>query len=118
MGTSDVKGKVVDVTFQSAVVATGNGTTLRLDGASGVLAQVTGITTATITWEATLDGTNYVAVKATNLTSGTAATTATADGLYLLNASGATLVRARVSSWTDGTITVTGRSTSLPFSIA
>jgi hypothetical protein len=105
-------GQIKVVPMQVAAVATGNGTvivTTELDGGAmtAVTFQVTGITTATITWEATIDGT-WVAVQATNLNSGTAATTATADGLYRFTCLGLMQVRARISAWTSGTITVTG----------
>jgi len=103
--------------MQNAAVATGNGTAMECTaatrGAMTVLTmQVQGITTATITFEATIDGSNWVAVQATNLNSGSAATTATADGLYRLTVLGLVSVRARISAWTSGTITVTGILTS------
>ena len=83
--------------------------TAAADGVYATLtAQVVGITTATITWEGTVDGTNWVAIQATNLNTGSAATTATADGLYRINVTGLLKVRARISAWTAGTITVTG----------
>ena len=99
--------------MQNAAVATGNGTAIEtIDASSGaftVLAmQVTGITTATITFEATIDGTNWVAVTAKNLNGGVEATTATADGIYTIMVAGLPKVRARVSAWTTGTIYVTG----------
>ena len=102
--------------MQNAAVATGNGTAIETTGAangacSTLAMQVTGITSATITFEATIDGTNWVAVLATNITSGTAATTATANGVYRLDCSGLASVRARISAWTSGTITVTGVAT-------
>lgn len=106
-------GQYKRVVMQSAAVATGNGTSISCtEIESGALtsltAQVTGITTATITWEATIDGTNWVAVQFTNLNDGTAATTATANGLYRATVLGLVSVRARISAWTSGTITVTG----------
>jgi hypothetical protein len=99
--------------MQDAAVATGNGTVIDTtaisDGALTVLAmQITGITTATITFEATIDGTNWVAVQATNLNDGSEASTATADGIYRLTCLGLRQVRARISAWTSGTIYVTG----------
>lgn len=101
------------VVMQAAAVATGNGTVMPCisngdGGMTTLTVQVVGITTATITFEATVDGTNYVAIQFTNLTSGTAATTATADGIYRATVLGLLDVRARVSAWTSGTITVTG----------
>lgn len=98
--------------MQSAAVAVGNGTavsTVDVDGAFTVLAmQVTGISTATITFEATIDDTNWVAVQVTNLNDGSESTTATADGIYRLTCLGLNQVRARISAWTSGTIYVTG----------
>lgn len=99
--------------MQSAAVATGNGTTAQTtsgaDGAYTTLtAQVVGITTATITWEGTIDGTNWVAVQVTDLTTGGTSTTTTADAIVRVVVLGLMQVRARISAWTSGTITVTG----------
>jgi hypothetical protein len=94
-------------TLQSAAVATGNGTVMDVTGLSWGVAQIQGITTATITWEATIDGTNWQGLRASLLSSGTAAATATADGLYQIDLRGLTQIRARISAWTSGTITVT-----------
>jgi hypothetical protein len=103
--------QVGEVIMQSAAVATGDGTAFDTGthGYNTLAMQVKGITTATIKFETTIDGTNWVAVLATNVTSGTAATTATADGVYRLDMSGLHQVRARISAWTSGAITVTGR---------
>lgn len=106
-------GQYSVLTMQSAAVATGNGTsmvTTGLDHGSLTAAtfQIVGITTATVTFEATIDGTNWVAFRVTNLNSGTDATTATADGLYRATVIGLISVRARISAYTSGTITITG----------
>lgn len=99
--------------FQSAAAATANGTAADCTPVSdgpyySATVQIVGITTATVTWEGTVDGTNWVAVRATNLNAGTDATTATADGIYRLTVLGFKQVRARISAYTSGTITVTG----------
>lgn len=99
--------------LQSAAVATGNGTPLACtDLSKGAFAwlaiQVKGITTATITWEATINGADWVAVAVTNLNTGAAATTATADGVFRADVRGFAQFRARISAWTAGAITVTG----------
>ena len=104
------------VPMQSAAVATGNGTSLGCADVSlgyfnYATFQVTGITTATITWEANIDGTNWVAIAVTNLNTATAATTATADGLFRVQCTGLMNIRARISAWTTGTIYVTGIAT-------
>lgn len=102
------------VVMQNGATATGNGTAIVTvtgsDGAYSLLdMQVTGITTATITFEATVDGTNWVAVgAATGADWTTVATTAAADGIYRIVIGGLCQVRARISAYTTGTITVTG----------
>lgn len=110
--TTRIRPLATTVTMQSAAVATGNGTAVNVaaGGYVTLVAQVTGITTATITWEATIDDSTWVAIRATDLTSGTAASTATANGLFSLTVSGLSQVRARISAYTSGTITVTGKA--------
>lgn len=106
-------GQYINLVMQNAATATGNGTAMDCTaitrGAMTALTmQVTGITTATITFEATIDGTNWVAILATNLANDTTATTATADGIYRITVLGLVSVRARISAYTSGTITVRG----------
>jgi len=102
-----------DTMLQTAAVATGNGTAMSLIGYNNVICQVEGITTATVTWEATQDGTNWVGVALANLNSTTRARalTATADGMHMLDdVAGMVSFRARISAWTTGTINVTARA--------
>lgn len=104
------------LTLQNAVVAIGNGTAISCteagDGSWEYLTlQIAGISGDTITWEATVNGSNWIAVAVTNLNTGNAATTATADGLYRMLVRGLTSFRARVSTYSAGTITVTGIAT-------
>lgn len=106
-------GRTAYKILQSSAVATGNGTAVTCtgidDGGSTVLClQIVGITSATVTFEATIDGTNWVAVQFTNQTTASAATTATADGLYRATVLGLRTVRARISTYVSGTITITG----------
>ena len=95
-------------TFQSAVVTNTNGTAMTVKGYPTIGLQVTGITTATVTWQGTIDGSTWVSVLATNFTSGSAAATTTADGVFYANVKGLDQVRAVVSGWVSGTITVSG----------
>lgn len=100
-------------TLQDAVVTNTNGSPLYLHAAQMASIQIQGITTATVNFEATIDGTNWKAVALANLgnTSRTRATTATADGIFLLEpAGGLSQFRARISSWSAGTITVKART--------
>lgn len=98
--------------MQSSAVATGNGTAMVVsDAASGysvLCIQVEGINGDTITFEATIDASTWYAIPFENLNSGAEATTATADGLYRATVIGLAQVRARISSYSAGTITCTG----------
>jgi len=94
--------------LQSAAVATGNGTPQNVSGYSRLCMQVKGITTATITFECTVNGVDWVALSVSPIGGGAAVTTATADGVFSATVGGLTSVRARISAWTSGTITVTG----------
>lgn len=101
------------VPMQSSVQATGNGTAVvptRVDeGAYTALTMhIEGINGDTITFEGTIDGTNWIAIQAENLNDGTEATTATADGLYRITVLGLGQVRARISTYSAGTITILG----------
>ncbi len=103
------------VTLQNGATGTGNGQVLTLSptgSANGASVQVVMSGTATITFEATFDSgsSNWTAVAATNVASGTAATTATASGIYTIAIPGAQQVRARISSYSSGTVTVKGRA--------
>ena len=71
------------VPMQKAAVATGNGTSVNVTGTNigphTVLSmQVTGITTATVTFEGTIDNTNWVSLVAQNVATAATATTAAA----------------------------------------
>ena len=106
-------GETKYVIMQNSATATGTGTAVNTvdapDGAYTVLdMHVEGINGDTITFEGTIDGTNWIAVACENLTGGTQATTATADGLYRFIIGGVRQVRARVSTYSAGTIVVTG----------
>lgn len=96
-------------TLQNAATATGNGTTLDVKGYGAAILQVTGTFSATITFEATLDGTNWVAVEATSLNDGSKSTTATSTGLFVVPTPGVETLRARISAYTSGSVTVVGR---------
>jgi len=117
MATFQLPSLLQTVTMQSAATATGNGTAaVTTSGNAGAFAtltmQVSGISGDTITFEATADDTNWVSVLVTNLTSGTAATTTTADGIFQIAVGAISQVRARISTYSAGTITVAGRMVS------
>jgi hypothetical protein len=97
----------------TGIAATADGTAILCTEASGgayttLTVHVEGISGDTITFEATIDGTNWIAIQFTNLNSGAAGTTATADGLYRATVLGLKQVRARISTYSSGTIIVLG----------
>lgn len=96
--------------MQDSATATGNGTELNCAGHNVAVLQVTGIDGDTITWESTIDGT-WAGVRATKLSTDAAALTATTDGLYRVTVAGLRVLRARISTYGSGTITVVGRAT-------
>jgi hypothetical protein len=100
-------------TFQSAATATGNGESLAVQGWATVGLQVVISDTATITFEATTDGSNWVSRTCVSIASTSAAlvTTASASGLFSCDVAGMSSFRARISSYTGGTVTVKGLAT-------
>lgn len=95
-------------TLQSAAAATGNGTAMDVEGLAVVGIQVTGTFSGTVTFEGTTDGTNYVAVRTYNHADGAKATTVTAPALLQIPVAGLKNLRARVSAYSSGAITVVG----------
>jgi len=99
-----------EVLMQNAVAATANGTVLNVDGFGPMAFQVTGTFVGTVTFEASLDGSNYVSIVVYDLPTNTAATTATAPNIFYSNVHALHHVRARVSAYTSGNITVLARA--------
>lgn len=95
-------------TLQSAAAATGDGTAMDVKGLVEVAMQVLISNTATVTFEGTIDGTNWVAVQAKNIGTGAAASTLAASGIVVMPVGGLSFVRARISAFTSGTVTVYG----------
>lgn len=98
------------IVMQDGATAAGNGTELVCAGHNVAAIQVAGINGDTITWESTISGT-WAGIRVTGLGTGTAALTATVDGLYQVTVAGLRALRARVSTYGSGTITVVGRVT-------
>lgn len=92
-----------------AVEETSVGNTLVCNAYAYVVFQISGTFVGTVTFQATIDGANWHAVRATNLTSGTTATTGTVAGLYQLGVAGLGIVRANITAYTSGAITVYAR---------
>jgi hypothetical protein len=98
-------------TLQSAAGALGNGNSLILSGSSACALQVTGTFVGTVTFEGHVneDSATWVAIQGVNANSGTVASTATDAGLFYFSTVGLHGVRARISAYTSGSITVVGR---------
>lgn len=95
--------------LQTAAVATGNGTALTVRGYGGAIIQVTGTFSATLIVEGTVDGTNWVTLRVMNVSDGSFVTSVTATGVYAIATAGIETIRARVSAYTSGSVTVKGR---------
>lgn len=97
-------------TLQTAATATGAGTAVNVKGYRGVTVQVAGTFVGTVTFEGTLDDSAWFAVGLRTVTDATTPSTATAPGAWTLPRD-ITLsqLRARVSAYTSGSITVTSR---------
>jgi hypothetical protein len=108
-------------TLQNAATANGNGSTLNVNGYAGVVFSVNCSVSCsggtTITLEGTEDGTNYVALsRAFRIGTGTigSAILNQASGtvtVWYAGISGLQAVRARISAYSAGTVTVTARAT-------
>ena len=99
-------------TFHAATGSPANGIPMAVDQYNSLGLQVTITNTATVTFEATQDGTTWTAFGCTlaSDTSGAKVATAAASGAYHCNIGTYQQFRARVSAWTSGTVTVTGRA--------
>lgn len=96
-------------TLQAAAGATGNGTAMDVGGLAVVALQVTGTFVGTVTIEGSVDGTNYVAIRSLNVATGGVITTAAAELVAQVPVAGLSTLRARVSAFTSGAITVIGK---------
>lgn len=102
------------VEMQDAAEATANGKTVVVDGKSGVLLEVSGTFVGTITVEGTVME-EWSAIDSYALSGGARSTTITTEGLYWVPAPGLKSVRARISAYTSGSITVWGGATEVPY---
>lgn len=103
-------------TLQNAAAANGNGTVFNVLGLSTIALTVTQTGfTGTVNFEGSEDGTNFDPINTVQSGTNTIATsvtgsTTTATHVYVLSCSGLQQVRARVSSFSAGTVTVTAHA--------
>ena len=105
----------VTATLQSGATANGNGTVINVSGMSSVLLTVNCSACSggtTVNFEGTEDGTNYSSMSATQLGTATIATTTTTSGvtLWQMPVAGLVSIRARISAYSAGTVTITGHT--------
>lgn len=82
------------------------------DGAFATLtAEITGLTTGTVTWQGTQDGSTWVGFLMAPTTTETKALTATANGIYRGDVRGFKKVRANITALSSGTPTIRGTLT-------
>jgi hypothetical protein len=111
----------VTVTLQSAAVANGNGTTLNTNGMSDAMLTVNCATCSggtLINFEGSEDATNFAAINAVQIGTSTIATTTAAAGVTVweMPVAGFQVIRARVSAYSAGTVTITGHTSPVPYS--
>lgn len=116
--TPVVQAFSASTTLQSGATANGNGTAMAVNAYAGavlhVVCSVACSGGTTINFEASFDNTTYVSIYATPLAASVPTATATTTGDFSFNVSGYSYIRARISSYSAGTITVTGYAAANP----
>lgn len=99
--------------LQSGATANGNGTSMDVSELATVIFDVQGTFSATINFEGTTDDTVWAPILVTAMGAGTITATTTTTGLYRAVVTGLKSVRARISGYSSGSITVKARGTPL-----
>ena len=104
--------KPKNLVLQTSATGIGNGTDFIVDGYSLVKLQVTGTFVGIVTVKGSVDGTN---VEIFNMVKndGTSVSAITTPGIYALDCRGLYKVRAQITAYTSGNITVTGKAVAL-----
>ena len=101
-------------TMQTAATATGNGLVLNTTGREWLLITVSGISGDTITVEGHIDDSNWETLRVLPVDSVESLASITANNTYIVRVGGQRGVRARISTFSAGTITVTAVMSSVP----
>jgi len=96
-------------THQSAATANGNGTVATVTGYGSVRFRVSGAFSATVNFEASMDGSAWDPLPVVNVATGERVTSTTAAGVYEADIVGVQAVRARISGYNSGDVTVISR---------
>lgn len=98
--------------LQLDVVAVADGSAISVEGYTTVGVEVALAGTATITFEGSISGTNWTAFPCVSAgTTPAVSATTEASGLWQCQVAGLRALRARISSWTSGTVNVFARAT-------
>jgi cytoskeletal protein CcmA (bactofilin family) len=100
-------------TLQNAATVNGNGTNFDVSGYGHATLHVSGTFSATITFQGSVDGTNFTAIPASARSTGLYATTTTTTGFFDVDCRGLKAIRAVISGYASGSVTVKG--TAEPF---
>ena len=103
---------VFEEQMQLNAVAPGDGTEIVTRGYATLTMSITGPFVGTVTFEARVGAADWAVVRVTPEATGTPATTATVVGMFRYECAAKNAVRARVSAWTSGSISVLGQATS------
>jgi hypothetical protein len=97
--------------MQNAATANGNGTVMTVTGYATALLSVQGTFGATVNFEASSDGTTFVPILGNQVGASSIATSTTSTGDWQFNIAGYQQIRARVSGYASGNVTVNGFET-------
>ena len=97
-----------NLTMQNAVTANGNGTTLNVNEYATAVLEIRGTFSATINFECSIDDTNWYPVLATK-NDGIISSSCSTAGLYEIKVAAWKSIRARVSGYVSGNVTVVGK---------
>lgn len=109
----DEPSDVDEATLQNAFSATGNGSSTNCDGYDAVLFVVSGTFIATVNFEASIDDSTWVPILTSEVGNSHLITSTFRTGLFRASISGIKFVRARISSYVSGSITVVARKTAV-----
>lgn len=100
-----------DARIQNAATANGPGGELKVAGLGIVAFQVKGTFVATANFEGSVDGQVFVSVRAVPLGGGPPSATATEPGIWVAPCAGLAEVRARISDYISGAVTIDAMAT-------
>ena len=104
--------KPKNLVLQNSASSIGNGTDFIVDGYGIAKLQVTGTFVGEITVKGSVDGTNFVVIKVIK-DDNTILSSITSSGIYEVNCKCLYKIRAEITSYTSGNITVTGKALAL-----